>query len=557
MTFTDEQIRSKALELATAGVGQKDIEAWIDLARQERNVVAARESRLAPVPSAPSIPSPTSAMSPSQSYPTPAPETPEQTAANVQALKSMAASGGEMAVRGAAITAGQSAGLRAPGITKVAAVPAMGAIAGGLTDIALQRASGQPYKLGQTLEQTLIGTIPGVGVSPQGMTAASMVPRALEFFLSPQGFRTLSTIYGAKAAQTMIDESRAPSAGEVAGAVVATGVAGVTKEVPQTAKQRAAAQRMVNDAETNTNVREWLSRGGKIDPTLSYRDSALNRGLSEVSGGSVEVQRAANEVNSRVWNQMAREDMGLTNVGLSPIAIQDRITRLSGSARDIAALGETFASKLDAVRMAREEASDAWKAYKSAAMVGKPSTEARNEAKKLTEIAKKTEDSLESMLREAGHKDLVAQYVRDRADLATAYAYKDALIEGNISPKIISDYKSVQGRHLTGNLDLIARMFDTMPKVMRDITEVQPVSQNLQLGLTRLAGGAVGAAGGLMQGGDVKAGAVAGMVGAFSPEMARGTMMSPLYQRLMRAPRYATEDPAFMESVARFAGINQ
>lgn len=554
MTLTDEQIRGKALELANAGVGQKDIEAWIDLARQERNAVVAKESKLATTTPPIELPNPTAASSLSQSYPAPA-SSAEQTAADIAALKGVGASTAENVLRGAAITAGQAAGLRAPGMLKAVAVPLGGAASAMAADYALQQASGQPYRIGQTIGEGMVGTLPMIGTSPTAMATARTIPRMLEFFMSPQGFRTLSTIYGSKAAQTMIDERRVPTTGEVTAAIAGTAVMGATKEMPQTSKQKAAVERMVNDAETNTNAREWIAKGGKIDPTLTYRDSAINRGLSEISGGSIEVQRVANEANQRLVNKLAREDLGI-QTGLSPIAIQDRITKLSASQRDIAGLGGSFATKLDEVRMAREEARDAWNSYKNAAASGKPSTEARNEAKKLTQDAVAAEDSLHTMLINAGHKDLAKQYVRDRADLATAYAYKDALIEGNVSPGIISDYKRVQGRHLTGNLDLIARVHDSMPKVMRDITAVQPVTQNLQLALARLGGGAASATAGMLQGGDIKTGAVAGAIGAFSPEMARGTMMSPFYQRLMAAPRYGTQDPAFMASIARFAGMN-
>ena len=43
MRFTEDEIESKALELAKAGVGQKDIETWIDLARKERESFLAQE----------------------------------------------------------------------------------------------------------------------------------------------------------------------------------------------------------------------------------------------------------------------------------------------------------------------------------------------------------------------------------------------------------------------------------------------------------------------------------------------------------------------------------
>ena len=303
--FSEDEIRSKALELANAGVQQKDIEVWIQTARQERDALANQ-----PVGA--------------EAQPPPAIS---QSQADVEALKQYGMTGAEMGLRGGAIAAGQAAGLRAPGITRAAAVPLAGAVSAGLTDVAIQRAKGQPYSLGQTMQEAAIGTLPGIGVTPAGQAGARSVmeavrniaPKALEYFTQPQGFRTLATLYGATAAKTGMEEGRAPSGSEVAGAVAGTALAGATRKMPQTSKQAEQATRMVDDAVTNTNAREWIARGGKIDPTLTYRDSALNRGLSEVAGGSIEIQRAANETNQRLINQLAREDIGLVGAPLTDV----------------------------------------------------------------------------------------------------------------------------------------------------------------------------------------------------------------------------------------------
>jgi hypothetical protein len=540
--FSEDEIRSKALELANAGVQQKDIEVWIQTARQERDALSKQPvgAEAQPPPS----------MSQSQ--------------ADVEALKQYGMTGAEMGLRGGAIAAGQAAGLRAPGITRAAAVPLAGAVSAGLTDVAIQRAKGQPYSLGQTMQESAIGTLPGIGVTPAGQAGARSVmqavrniaPQALEYFTQPQGFRTLATLYGATAANTGMEEGRAPSGSEVAGAVAGTALAGATRKLPQTSKQAEQATRMVDDAVTNTNAREWIARGGKIDPTLTYRDSALNRGLSEVAGGSIEIQRAANETNQRLINQLAREDIGLVGAPLTSLHIQDRIIKMSGSARDIAGLGTNFADKIDEVRVAREAARDAWTAYKNEAAKGRASTETRQNAQNLTKAAVAVEDSLETMLTNAGEKDLLKQYARDRASLAKAYAYRDALIEGNISAKIISDHRNIQQRQMTGNLDLIARVHDSMPKVMRDLTEVQPVSENIPLMLRRSLGALAGAGTVASQAGiSPSLMAMGGLAGSMAPTGARNVMMSPLYQRTMAAPRYGPEDPAMAASLARFAGI--
>lgn len=537
MNPMEDDIESKALELAKAGVAQNDIEAWIDVARKERDSAA-------PKIVAPSEPSASDQLKSDLGY--------------------LGKTGGEMAARGAAIAAGQGMGLRLPGAMKAVGVPVGGAISAAMTDVALQRMSGKPYSLGQTLEEAAIGTLPGISATPAGMaTARSAIqtaPKVLEYFASPQGFRTLGTLMAGKTAKTMTEEGRVPTMGETALVVGGAAVAGKTSVTPPTKSQIEQAKRAVDDAVTNTNVKEWLSKGGKIDPTLSYRDSAVNRGVSTVAGPS-SVQREANAENARVVNRLAREEMGFPETqSLAPINFTDLIVKKSQSLRDIESLpaptaGGSFKDQVNTVRKAREEASNAWKSYTASAAKGKPDTVAREEAKKLTAVATAEETALENMLIKAGEKDLANQWKSDRRTLAKIYGYRDALIEGNISPGIISDQKSIQRRYVDGNFDLIARFHDTMPKVMRDITDVQVVEQNIPQMLQRGAAATAAITGAAQLGAGPLATAGIGMLGAASPEIARKIAMNPFYQRVMAAPRYGAEDPAFASSLARFAGI--
>jgi hypothetical protein len=537
MNSMEDDIESKALELAKAGVAQSDIEAWIDVARKERDSAA-------PKIVAPSEPSSSDQLKADLGY--------------------LGKTGGEMAARGAAIAAGQGMGLRLPGAMKAVGVPVGGAVSAAMTDVALQRMSGKPYSLGQTLEEAAIGTLPGISATPAGMaTARSAIqaaPKVLEYFASPQGFRTLGTLMAGKTAKTMTEEGRVPTMGETALVVGGAAVAGKTSVAPPTKSQIEQAKRAVDDAVTNTNVKEWLSKGGKIDPTLSYRDSAVNRGVSTVAGPS-SVQREANAENARVVNRLAREEMGFPETqSLAPINFTDLIVKKSQSLRDIESLptpatGGSFKDQVNTVRKAREEASNAWKSYTASAAKGKPDTVAREEAKKLTAAATAEETALENMLIKAGEKDLADQWKADRRTLAKIYGYRDALIEGNISPGIISDQKSIQRRYVDGNFDLIARFHDTMPKVMRDITDVQVVEQNIPQMLQRGAAATAAITGATQLGAGPLATAGIGMLGAASPEIARKIALNPFYQRVMAAPRYGAEDPAFASSLARFAGI--
>jgi hypothetical protein len=548
MKFSESEIEDKARQLAEAGIGQKDIEAWIDVARRERDLAAGE----------------TTAQQPAAPTPPMVPTTGEQLGTDAAFLAKM---GGEMGVRAGAITAGQAAGLRAPGMLKAAAVPAMGAISAGLTDIAIQKAKGQPYSLGQTVEETMLGTLPGVGTYPPLMstarTAIQVAPKVLEYFASPQGFRTLTTLYAAKSAKTGIEEGRAPKAGETAQAIVATAVAGKTSVAAPTSKQVDQARRMSEDAVTNTNVREWLAKGGAVDASLSYRESATNRGMA-AAAGTPAVQRDANIVNNRAVQRLGKEQMGFPETqSLQPINFTDLISKNSASLREIeqlpsAGAGPSFADAVRDLRLSREQSKRAWEVYRNAAEKGRVNTEAREEAQRLTQIAANNEQNLEQMLRNQNRGDLANDWRRDRTKLATIYAYRDALIEGNFSPAIIYDHYTANNRQLTGNLSLIARMYGTMPKVMRDIRDVQTTTSTVPEMIARtVTPAATLATGGYLSGASPMVTAGMGVAGAAVPMAAQRIMRNPLYQRLMATPRYGPEDPAFAASLARFAGIGE
>jgi hypothetical protein len=244
------------------------------------------------------------------------------------------------------------------------------------------------------------------------------------------------------------------------------------------------------------------------------------------------------------------------------INFTDLIVKKSQSLRDIESLpspakGISFKDQVNAVRTARENASNAWKDYSASASQGRPSTEAREQAKQLTTLASNSETALENMLVAAKQTDLIGQWKSDRKILATIYGYRDALIEGNISAQIISDIRSVQKRFVDGNFELIGRFHQTMPKVMREITDVGTVSQSIPVMLQRGATAAAALAGAQSLGAGPTASAVASVAGALTPEMSRKLALNPFYQRVMATPRYGTDDPGFAASLARFSGVRE
>jgi len=101
-------------------------------------------------------------------------------------------------------------------------------------------------------------------------------------------------------------------------------------------------------------------------------------------------------------------------------------------------------------------------------------------------------------------------------------------------------------------------MYGTMPKVMRDIRDVQTTTSTVPEMIARtVTPAATLATGGYLSGASPMVTAGMGVAGAGVPMAAQRIMRNPLYQRLMATPRYGPEDPAFAASLARFAGIGE
>lgn len=548
MAYTENDIQRMAKEIASAGAPQDEVERFISLARQE-NQQAEMQTKDLPVGA-------------------------EQVKANALALADGAEpSAGEGLMQGLKATGSmvRAAGLPAAGGATGAAIGAMGgpmfapvtipagsAIGSAIGDIIAQRQEGGDYSLGRTLGQAALGAFTPVKAATTALRflpqlESSMVP------LHAQAAKYAMQGMGAKTLETMVDRGEAPSAGELAVAA-AGGAAGAKLErMAQAAPNAKAVERMVNDAVTNQNVKDWLAKGGKIDPTLTYRESFLNRGLSKVAGGSNEVQRAANEVNQQVANKLAREDIRLAgNVPLDDLHLADHIIKLSAPLREIEGISPSFKGMVESHRAAREEARAAWTAYKSAAERGAPDSELRKAAQQLTATADKAADDIANALKAEKRTDLLDEYNVSRRLLAKTYQVRDANLEGNVSAEILSMMRDAQKRNMDGNLELIARFRDTMPKVMRNVQDIQPVGD---VGFSPLASGAGRAATGYfgsqaMGASPMTAAAVAGAAGIASPAAARGMMMNPFYQRVMAAPRYGVEDPSFQQNLMRMLAMS-
>ena len=530
--YTDSQIEDMAKQIADAGHGSDKVEAFIALARSQQQKEDNERMGIKPPPV-------------------------DNTASPLYTLKQAAeVTGGglrDIGMEAGAAATGHAIGAMT-GVAAPIAMPILGGLGGAGAEGIRQVREGEFPQWGKMAESFIVN-------APPGGELLKPVKRALTP-LAEDAAKFIAANFLGKTAQTAIDEGRAPNALEQF-LSVASGTVGA--KIKQVAGKGAAAQeaseRMVNDAVTNQNVKDWQAVGGKVDPTLTYRESGINQAMTELSGGATNVQRKANEYNQRVINKLAREDIQFPKDNkLDAIHVTDHIRELSKPMEEIKSIspsvGPKFADILENIQDTRAEARAKWMQYKSPTneKAGTPSL--RKEAQALDTRVDGLERSLETLLTNAGFPELTKEYKAARRLVSKAMVVRDSLVEGNVSAPFIASVRDKNRRNLDGGLELIARSHDTMPKVMREISDVQaPSAIGFQSAVSASGAGALAfmGAGGAGSGlpGQIAAGTAAALM---TPKVSRAAMMSPLYQRVMSAPRYGVEDPAFAANLARFAG---
>lgn len=525
--YSDAQIEDMAKQIADAGHSPEKVEAFIALARAHQQKEDNERMGVQPEPAA-NTPSPL-----------------------VRLKQAAEITGGGL--RDIGLEAGAAATGHALGAMTGPAAPVMMPVLGGLggagAEAVRQIREGEFPQLGKMAQSFIVNAPPGGElIKPVGRAVAPIAEDA---------FKYIAANFLGKAAQTQIDEGRAPNAIEQFLAV-ASGATGA--KVKQLAGKGAAAEeatkRMVNDAVTNQNVKDWQAAGGKVDPTLTYRESGLNQAMTEISGGASNVQREANRINQPIINNIARQDIQYpANKPLDSIHLSDHIRELSKPMEEIRAMGTKYGDLLDNIADTRAEARAKWLQYKSPTNEKAGTPALRKEAQSLESKAASLEDSLETMLSGSTSPELLKEYKAARRLVSKAKVVQDSLVEGNVSAPFIAAVRDRNRRNLDGGLELIARAHDTMPKVMREISDVQaPSAIGFQSAVSASGAGALAFLGAGQAGAGLPGQIAAGTAGALmTPKLARAAMMSPLYQRVMSAPRYGVEDPSFSANLARFA----
>jgi hypothetical protein len=499
--------------------------------------------------------------------------------------KATAQAGAEGLTIGLAASLGQRAGAALPGVLKIPGVPAGGALSGIAADYAVQAAqaaaSGQPfrYDIPRGLGTGFMSAIPGMpmaaAASPAMQTARQGMPaltRTLEYFLSRSPAEIAKNIYGTVGGAAIEKAARGEGAltGEEMAKATGIGYAGGrvgAAATPARARPTIKDQIAFDDV-ANVRRREWMELGGLVDPSTSNRDSTLNKALKTASGTRGQDQIAIK--NQNLTDKLAREDMRFpsspdgTALPLSDKNYQSYLNELGTSLRKIEALGQNFPSLIDSYKTARDEARDAWVAWRAAkaAPSGRGTAQELANAQRLQVLADTAGNAVDQALVAANQTNLKNEWRAANKLFSKTYNNWAATIDGRIDASILADmHGEGQIKRLSGNQKLIAEMAQGDAPVMRHPSVIQgekigvsPAAATFAASVASLPGGLLGGLSQGLSGAAYGAGAAAVAGGLAGPAAARGIMASPFYQKTLgfARPEYGSNRPATPANIARF-----
>ena len=560
--LSDEEILQGAKRLRELGKDNGEVEGFIAQARKEQREQDAREIDAAD-------PSKIGQIADTAEY----------------IAKATTKAAAEGAMIGMAASIGQREGARLPGMLKLPGVIGGGALSGMAADYAIQAAesAGQGgrfrYDIPRGLGTGVMSAVPGLpalaSVSPMMQAARQNVPaltRTLEFFLSRHPAEVAKNVIGAVGGAQVEKAARGegpltPSEYVLPATVgYAGGRMGVAALTP--AAKKTVQDQMANDSVANVRRREWMQNGGLVNPTTSNRESLANKALKTVAGTQADDVIALK--NQNVTDRLAREDMRFptaadgSQLPLSDANYRNYLKQLGVPLRKIEALGGNFPSLVDSYQLARDDARDAWAAWRAAKNnpQGKGTAAQLAAAQQAQQVADTAGNTLEAALTAANQTALSREWRANNKLFAKTYNNWSATLDGRIDATVLADMRGEgQVTRLDGYQKLIAEMAKGDEPVMRHPSvikgerfNVSPQAASFVAALAGLQGGLLGISKGM---GPMAAGAGAGaalgaVAGAYGgPQAARAILSSPMYQQTMGFATPFYSRPAFAPGTAR------
>lgn len=278
-------------------------------------------------------------------------------------------------------------------------------------------------------------------------------------------------------------------------------------------------------------ARDAIGAGYVIPPNM-VQPSFANQVIESVAGKQA-TQQLASTRNTAVTEKLVRESLGIApDVPLSQGTLES-LRKTAGKAyAEVSSLGPQAAADLEALKVARNEATGWFNAYNRSA---RPDDLAK--AKNARALAIQLDTALEQHAAAANRPELIPALRDARREIAKTYTVGRALNDaaGTVDARVLGRMHE-KGLPLSGGLDVAGRFASAFPTVAKSPQQIgSPGSHNLRSIAAMFAGGGgYGLAG--------PAGVALGALPFIAPPVARSLMFRDAAQRgLLASP--AVDEP--------------
>lgn len=320
------------------------------------------------------------------------------------------------------------------------------------------KVAGEESTPGQLASATILGMSPVKSLSGAGVMD-----------VVKQGAKLAGFGYGAKAAETILDQNRIPTVGEAAMATAPNLLAAPVARFMDSGTnkvQQAFLERQSQGAEKEAIMRAGQKEGYSVLP-LKVRQGYQERMLNLGAGGQELTNPLAQQSsinNQLVTNKLARRVADIpTKESITEAALEKARKAASAPYEEVANVSPQAKATLETLRQVRRDAKNSWRLFSNQA---NPNPELEALAKAKDAEAELLESALEEEVKRAGKPGLVNSLKDARKKIAEIHVLEAARMDGgDISAKTIAAIG--QNRLLTGDLKTIAQMANVFPESMR------------------------------------------------------------------------------------------
>lgn len=277
--------------------------------------------------------------------------------------------------------------------------------------------------------------------------------------------------------------------GAMPGVVQLAGKAGQAINEKAGAKLAERLRDFNRSAPKNETVRQSIEAGYKIPPNM-VKPSLANQIVESISGKQA-TQQIASEANEKVTGKLVREALGIADDAPITQSTLENLRKTAGKAyAEVSNLSQQAADDLEALKLARNEATGWFKAYNRSA-----SPDDLAKAKTARALSDKLEQALEGHALSAGKKELIPALRDARKQIAKTYTVGRAVNDasGTVDARVLGRMYE-KGLPLSDGLDTAGRFASAFPTVAKSTQQQGSAAAHNLKSLASLATGAGGMA---------------------------------------------------------------